>query len=101
MGTTNGTIRAKQHVLLARRELVRLESDAAQEQLPPLLETELRAPRDEGSKRVPRGHLDRTDGVHAERLATLLRRERRKVLERDLGVEAAREHSLVLVDEVD
>ena len=56
-------------------------------------------PSGECVKRVPGGHLDGPDRLDTERLAALLTREGRYVLKGDLGVEAPREHPLMLVNE--
>jgi hypothetical protein len=90
----------EQHVLLTARESVRLEADAAQQQLAPLVEREAAAALDEGRQRVTGGHLDGPDRLHPERLTALLICQRGDVLERDLGVETTGEHPLVLIHEV-
>ena len=77
-----------------------LEADAAQQQVAPLLEREVRSAGDERVEGVARRHLDRPHRLDPERLPARLLAERGDVLEGDLGVEAAGEHPVVLVDQL-
>ena len=90
----------EQDVLLSPREPRGLEADAAQQQVAPLVEREMRTALHERVERIAGRHLDRPHRLDAERLAARLAGQRGDVLERDLGVEAAGEHPVVLVHEL-
>jgi hypothetical protein len=89
-----------QHVLLPAGKPGRLEPDAAQQQVTPLVQSEMGTSANEGLQRIAGRHLDGPHRLHPERLPARLPGERGDVLEGDLGVEPAGEHSVVLVHEI-
>ena len=77
-----------------------LEPHAAEQEITPLVEREVRTALHEGVERVAGRHLDRPHRFDTERLPARLAGQRGDVLEGDLGVEAAGEHPVVLVHEL-
>ena len=90
----------EQDVLLPPREPRGLEPHAAEQEITPLVQREVRTALDESVERIAGRHLDRPHGFDAERLPARLAGQRGDVLEGDLGVEAAGEHPVVLVHEL-
>ena len=90
----------QQHIALALGHLRRLQADAAQQKLFPLGGREAGAALVQGVQYIALGELDRTQGGDRKRAAILLLGNDRIVGEIDLGIEAARQHPLVLVDEL-
>ena len=93
-------MRSEQDVLLARGELVGSKPTLRSSRSLHCSSVNCARPATKVVQRVAGRHLDRPEGLDAERLPVLLLGERGDVLERDLGVEAAGQHPLVLVDEL-
>jgi hypothetical protein len=84
-------------VTLAFRQAVGLQTDAAQQDPPPACGIELAATGSKGCEHVALRELDLPQRGHAERAPVGLQRDGRVVLQLDLGIEAARQHPLVLL----
>jgi hypothetical protein len=83
---------------LARSDSLGLEADAAQQQVAPLGGGELLAPLGQNVQHLALGELDGAQRLDTEGPPALLLGDRGVVAQRDLGIEAAGQHALVLLD---
>ena len=91
-----GPCAAARHSARACRQLVGLKTDAAQQEILPLLGRQLGPALADPVEDAARRKLDRADRVDLERPAPFLLGDRGVVAEIDLGIEAPGQHPLVL-----
>jgi hypothetical protein len=79
-----------------RRHPLRLQADAAQQKVLPLRRGHLRPSLDDAIEDAARGELDRPHRIRLERPPALFLGDGGVIAEVDFGVEAARQHALIL-----